>query len=509
MVVALAGLVGTAAPANAHATVVSSVPADGAPLDASPASLTFDLSEAVSLVEGSTQLIDADGARYPLAPPRLEDAHRRIVLELQEALPDGAYLATARVVSADTHVVSLSIRFTVGEVAAQGDWGALDGGGAVVDRTTLLPIKAVSYLGLILSAGLFLAVRWAFPGVAASRRFRVVYRIGLALFVVGLLGRFAVLVAEQAGGLGNASWTSVSTIAGTPFGITLLVATGFSVVCAVSAARTAAATAPLASVHALAAVTAVSLGGHGAATEFWPLPLVATVLHVYAIAVWLGGLAVLLVVTRNVPQLGRWHRVAVLHVGLVVLAGTILGVLQVRPVNALATTSYGLTLVVKVVLVAATAAAGYAAYRALRRSSGAGRRVVWAEAVAALAVIVVTSSLSSLTPAKDSYTTTVATRLDFGGSEVLDVDINTVRRGAQVVTISGAGPNTEVGVELSSAAANVARLPVRMTPAPSDGAAPSWRSEGLIVPAAGQWKVTVRFADGGPPRLASFYYEVL
>lgn len=498
MAAVAAGLVYTAAPAAAHATVVSSTPADGAQLDTAPDLLTFDLSEAASLVEGSAQVINADGARYPLAPPQLDN--QRIVLRLPERLPDGAYLATARVVSADTHVVSLSIRFTVGDVTAQGDWGALGSGGAVVDRAILLPVKAASYLGLVLSAGVFLAARWVWPDTLRAKPFRRVYRIGSALVAVGLLGRFVVLVAEQAGGLGSASWSSVITIAATPVGIVLLVASALSVVGGVSPAPY------IAVVQALTAVAAVTLGGHGAATELWPLPLVATFLHVYAIAVWLGGLGVILLITKGVPQRERWHRVAILHVGLAVLAGAVLGLLQVRPVNAILATSYGVTLVVKVGLVAATVAAGYAAYRVLDTSA---RRPVWIETALALAVIAVTSSLSSLTPAKDSYTTNVATRLDFGGAQILDLDIDTVRRGAQVVTIDyPASPSgSSVGVELSSATANVARLPVRLSAVP--GAAASWRSEGLIVPAAGQWKVTVRLDDGSAPKLASFYYEVL
>lgn len=498
------GLVGIAAPAGAHATVVTSDPADGAQLEASPVSLTFDLSEAVSPVEDSTQVIDADGNRYPLAAPRLENGRQRIVLDVPATLPDGAYLATARVVSADTHVVSLSVRFTVGDVTSHGDWGAVSGEGAVVDRAVLLPVKAVSYVGLVLSAGLFLAGRWAWPDVAGTPRCRVIHRIGAALLSIGLLGRFGVLVAEQAGGVGNAAWSSVTTIAGTPFGTLLLVATGLSILAAGVTAP------PLHLAQALAAVAAVTLGGHGAATELWPLPLIATFLHVYAIAVWLGGLGVIMLNTKSIPQLGRWHRVVVVHVGLAVLAGVVLALLQVRPANALVATSYGVTLAVKIVLVAATVLAGYVAFRAYRKPAGGGR-TVRVETAFALAVIAVTSSLSSLTPAKDSYTTNVATRLDFGGSEILDVDIDTVRRGAQVVTVTYADEysNAEVGVEFSSAAANVARMPVLMSAAEPEDGTVTWRSEGLIVPSAGRWKVTVRFVAGGAPKLASFYYEAL
>lgn len=493
---AAAGLLWTAAPAAAHATVVSSAPADGARLDTSPAVLTFDLNESVTLVDGSAQLIDVDGNRYPLAGQHLEDGRQRIVLPLSEKLPDGAYLTTARVVSADTHVVSLSIRFTVGSVTEQGQWSQVDGASAV-DRAVLLPIKIAVYLGTIGSAGLLLAARWAWPDTQGTHRFRILYRTGAALLILGLLGRLAVLAVEQAGSVADISWEAATTIAGTPFGIALLLAVALSLVASLRPAV-------LGLVQAAAAIAAVTLGGHGG-SSVWSSA--ATFVHVYAVAVWLGGVALIVLVHRPVPQ--RWHRVAVAHVGLAAAAGTALAVLQVHPLAALTTTSYGVTLLVKISLVTATVVAGYIVYRAARtRIPG---RAILVEAVLAVLIVGVTSSLSSLAPARASYTTNVAVRLDFGGPDVLDVDIDTVRRGSQIVTVRGPGssPGAEVGLELSSAQANVARLPVELSQDRATGDAVTWRSTGLIVPAPGRWKATIRFDNGSGPKLASFFYQVL
>jgi copper transport protein len=180
----------------------------------------------------------------------------------------------------------------------------------------------------------------------------------------------------------------------------------------------------------------------------------------------------------------------------------------VRPLAALVTTSYGVTLLVKVALVAAVVGVGYLVYRG---APSTRKRTVLVECGLALLVVASTSSLSSLTPAKDSYTTDVAARLNFGGNAVLDVDIDTVRRGAQVITVEyphGEAESAEVGVELSSAQANVARLPVELSQRLAAGGGVVWGSDGLIVPAPGRWKVTVRFDDGQGPKLASFYYQV-
>ncbi|MDG4667618.1 copper resistance protein CopC [Mycobacterium sp. 236(2023)] len=493
-----------AAPASAHATLLASTPSDGTQLDASPSVLTFELSEPVSLVEGSVQLINADGDRCPLAAERLDEGRTRIVIEPAESLPDGAYLATARVVSADTHVVSLSIRFTVGAVIQQGEWGDLTGG-STVGRSIVLPVKTIEYLGTVLSAGLLLAARWAWPGVTHSRRFTVVYRIGAALLGAGLLGRGLILVVEQSGGL-SAAWPAVSAVLSTPFGIALAAGAALAALTFTLPPGRNRPTALLGLAFAVTAVTAVTLGGHGGSTQLWPLPFLITFVHIYAVAVWLGGVSVIALVAPELPALHRWHRVAFGHVILLVAAGIGVALFQVRPLAAIVTTSYGLTLAVKVAAVGAAIAAGYLVYRKARAGDHARGRTILVEAVLAVVVIGVTSSLSSLTPAKDSYTTDVATTVDFGDADVLDVHIDTVRRGSQVVTIDIADSMTaDIGVELSSPEANVARLPVEMTPV----SAGEWRSDGLIVPAAGRWKVTVRFDDGSGPKLASFFYQVL
>lgn len=523
VLIALTAGLWLATPAAAHATLVSSSPTDGAHLDAAPTELVIDVTEPVTLVEGSAQLLAADGARYPFAAQRLENGRTRIALQLGQPLPDGAYLATARVVSADTHVVSLSVRFGVGVVGDDNPWAGRQPAQAAPAGGWFDPLKAAVYTGLVLSAGLLAACRWVWPEWLRSTRFRIVHRFGTVLLLVGLTGRLVVRIADQAGGLSGVTATAVRDVLCTPFGAALVVATAAAVASLVRPG------APTGVLSAATALIAVTLGGHGGSAELWPLPFVVTFLHVYAAAVWLGGVAAIaLVLThehgehRGIPRLRRWHRVAAGHLAAVAAAGLGLAVLQVRPPAALFSTSYGWTLLLKVVLVAATAVAGFLVYRHNRddcRKSGAPdaggsvltrTRAVVAEAVAALAVIAVTSALASLPPARDSYTTEVAVPLNFGG-DVLDVDVDTIRRGPQVVTVRypAARDTAEVDVELSSAQANVARMPVPMSQTSTAAGALIWTSDNLIVPAPGTWKLTVRFDNGQGPRLASFYYEVL
>ncbi|MEV0355289.1 copper resistance protein CopC [Nocardia sp. NPDC050697] len=528
----LAAVLGGAGVASAHASLVTTAPVDGAHAETAPAELVLQLNEPVTVVDGSAQLIDGAGTRFTLAGVRVDDGQRRLVLVPAEPVPDGAYLATARVVSADTHVVSLSIRFTVGAVTEQGEFAA-PAGGAGIERFLNSPGRWLTYLGLVLSAGLFLAARLAWPDVLRSRRFAVVYRVGGAVLAAGLLLRFAVLVAQQSGGLGAVSLAGARVLLGTPHGLALTAAVLLALV-AVAAPRP-----PVVVTQAVTAILAVTLGGHGGSVRSWPWSFLGTLLHVYAISVWLGGVAVLILVRpRTVPgqqsdagpapqprvvarwlrrspagarregnpDLRRWHRVAAWHVLAVVLGGLLLALIQVRPAGALLDTRYGLVLLGKIGLVAVAVAFGYLAYCHLRRA-------VLIEAVVAVAILAATSILTTLPPAKDTYTTDITATLDFGATEVVRIGIDSIRRGPQQLTLAytppAPGPEPSVSVDLSSAAANVARLPVTLTAAVAGDGSLLWRSDKLIVPAPGEWKVTVRFDAGAGPKLASFRYRAL
>ena len=501
LVVLAAGLLLGSGTASAHASLISTTPTTGTHVDDAPSELTLQLNEPVTLIEGSAQLIDGDGKTFDFSDVRVDDGQRRIVLVPAVTVQDGAYLATARVVSADTHVVSLSIQFTVGSVTQQGKFDAGESGGGV-EQYLNYPAKTLAYLGLVATAGVLLSSLLVWRSAVGTTRFRVVYRIGALAVALGLAGRLFVLVAQQSGGAREISTAGLGTVLVTPHGSALLVAVGLSMVAA-GIGRT-----PIVFglVYAGAAILAVTLSGHGGSAGGWPWAFLATLLHVYGMTVWLGGLAVMLLVLRAAPRLQRWHRIATVHVGLVVVAGLGLSLLQVQPLPALWRTSYGAVLLAKVLAVAFVVGLGHLAYRRFRR------RTLLVETAVAVTVLALTSILSSHTPAKDVYTTNIATTLDFGSSDVLDIGIDSIRRGPQQLTVTyeGAGAS-DVGVsaDLSSVDANVARLPVELTEPVHDGDRTIWRSEHLVVPAPGEWKVSIRFSGLDGPKVASFFYDAM
>lgn len=514
LVTLLAGavLVASAAPASAHATVVSSSPADGAHVDTAPEVLVIELSEPVTIVGGSASLITSGGERIRLSGVRLENGNRRVVINPSGSLGDDAYLATVRTVSADTHVISLSIRFTVGSVT---DLSGIPVASAASNTATRWgwPAKAAVYLGVILTVGLLLAARMVWPELLSGNRFHVVYQAGGVILFLGLLGRLAVLGTQHAGGLSSITTGAMDDVLHTRAGwsIALAAVLNLTVAAGISRIRGGRYAGYVAAGSALIAVT---LGGHGGSTDRWPVAFADTLIHVYAMSVWLGGVAVLALLAPETVRIARWHRVALAHVAIVIVSGVILALWQVDPLAALGTTTYGVVLLVKAGVVAGAVAVGFWAYR--RSVRGDSRRGVVAGELALVVVIAsATAVLSSTTPARDSYTTQVKATLDFGSSRILDVDIDTIRRGDQTITVRYRSPepadDPDVDIELSSADANVARLPVTVARV-SSASGVLWPSDGLIVPAAGKWKVTVRFDGGGPkdggPKLASFRYRV-
>ncbi|MFT4043521.1 MAG: copper resistance protein CopC [Gordonia sp. (in: high G+C Gram-positive bacteria)] len=530
-VLALFGAAGAsisgAGTAAAHATVVASSPADGAHLDGAATSVWFELDEPVHVVDNSANILDGQGKRISIRGVRLSDGGRRVVITPGADIADGAYLVTARVISADTHVVALSVRFTVGSVTRIGAAPAAAASLDPVPAVLTWIVKAGQYLGIVLTAGLLLASRMAWPEQIGSRRFSIIYRVSGAVLIVALLARGATLIIGQSGSVSAVSANAVATVVSGRNGLAIVVAVVATAASAMVPPRLRSQSRTqgyriLAYAAAGASITAVALAGHGGVADLWPLPLLATMIHVYAAAVWFGGVTGLAVLSPAPATLRRWHRIAVIHLLAVAASGVLLALIAVNPAAALVETVYGKILVAKVGAAGVAATLGYFTYRRLRvriADGATGRRrnvslLLAGEGVLAVTVICLAAVLSSVIPAKDSYTTTVEANLDFGRGQRVQVSVNTIRRGDAIITarlrpqsgLAAAEPVT-VGIEMSSVQANVARLPVELTPT-RQGGDRVWRSTGLIVPAIGKWKVTVTFAAGDGPRLASFGYQV-
>lgn len=172
----------------------------------------------------------------------------------------------------------------------------------------------------------------------------------------------------------------------------------------------------LASVAALAVAGSAPLTGHAVAQADWyTLPIALQAAHVLGAGVWIGGLFVM--VAAGVSVLARHSSAGTAPVAalvnafspfalggaaLLALTGVVTTVLYLHTVSDLWTTRYGLTLLLKIALVAAVAGAGYVNWQHVRpqlSSPGAGdvlRRTATIELLLALAVLAITAVLVGL-----------------------------------------------------------------------------------------------------------------
>jgi copper transport protein len=353
---------GVATPAWAHATLLSSDPADGTSVPTGPASITLRFSEHVLVDTDAVRVVAGSGNRVDTADAHTVGAGDTVVAGLRGGLATGTYLVSWHVISADTHPVSGGFSFGVGVTpsaysAAGGGVSGLDVLGAA-GRTFV-------YAGLVLAVGVgaFLAAVW--PAGRARRRYRRLPGWGLVLLATGTVVEFLVQGAAGVGG-GLGALTRPSLVADTADSYLghLLALRLLLVVMAAIALRAqtwASLTRPELALLGVGLAGTVALAGHAHSGSDQLLAGASWTLHVLAMAVWLGGLTVLVAATwRRDPDpstdqtltaaMPRCSRLAQAAVVVLLVTGGSQAWREVRSLDAVAPTTYGNLLVVKVAM---------------------------------------------------------------------------------------------------------------------------------------------------------------
>ncbi|SOE01618.1 copper resistance CopC/CopD family protein [Blastococcus haudaquaticus] len=401
----LGGGVVTAAPAAAHATLVSTDPGEGARLDAVPAQVTLEFSEGVSLGAGYARVLGSDGERVDTGAAAVDG--RVLTVPLRADLPDDGFLVTYRVISADSHPISGAYSFVVGD-------GELvpTAGGAAEDRTdpvvgAALPVSRwLGFAGLALAVGIPVLVLLCWPAGWSSAPLRRLSSWGAGLVAGAAVASF-LLQGPYAAGTGPGSLLDPALLSATLSSATgwTLLARAVLAVALLMVLRPvwrhgeppAPASVALAGVLALGVVVTTAAVGHPVAGPWPVLAVVVAAVHAGAMAVWLGGLAALLAVVLRPSTAGPdlagvltpWSRVAFGAVAALVVSGTVQAVREVESPTALFVTTYGWVLVAKLVLfLLVLAAAGVSRVwvqqrLGVRSSRPAGRRALTAHAFSA------------------------------------------------------------------------------------------------------------------------------
>lgn len=377
LAIALAG------PASAHATVDSSDPADGARLQQAPRIVTITFDEPVALGElGYLHVTDADGTRVDTGAAFHPGGDgTKIANRLTPGLGDGTYIESYRVISADSHPVAGIVRFVVGH----GSLAAAPGGsgGDTVNHTTSAIFEVarwVSYAGFALLGGSWLLLT-IWPAGREERRARRIVWSGWGALVLGCLAELALQgpYVDDAGPTHALDWSLLEDTLRSGYGqlhcVRLLLLAAIAVLLGrvlhgARHVRYEDAAWPL----AIGVALSFSATGHPETTNPRWLSISADVVHLCAMAAWVGALVMLVgavLPRREAAELRTVlpvvSRVAFTAVIAMAVTGGYAAWRGVGTVDAIFTTSYGLLVTVKILLFFALVALGNGARMLIQR----------------------------------------------------------------------------------------------------------------------------------------------
>lgn len=382
-----------AAPASAHASLVGSNPADGARLESAPASLTLSFDEPVGLSSLTYLTVtDEHGTAVQSGGPTHPDGDStKVSVRLKPGLADGTYVGSYRVISADSHPVSGIVRFVVGTgplVTTAVKGGASDGGAAAVFDVA----RWVSYGGFAVLGGAWLLLTVWPAGRDDRRAVRLVWA-GWGAALVGAVAE-TLLEGVYAAGRPLTSMFDPTLINATLHSDFGQLHSGRVLLLGLMAIVLGRALQPVAQrswvddafwpIGAGIAYTFAAVG-HAVTTHPVWLSVLATTVHVVAMAAWVGGLVLLTscVLPRREPnELGEvlptFSRVAFTAVVALAVTGTYQAWRGIDSWWALFHTEYALLVWCKVIGFVGLIALGNLSRRIIQQRVGGGPLVAYA-----------------------------------------------------------------------------------------------------------------------------------
>lgn len=349
--VALCWLAAACGSAHAHAVLVGTDPSNESTIERAPDEVRITFNENVTVAFGGVKAFGPDGQRADRGDATVEGDTVRLPLE---DAGEGSYAVAWRVVSADGHPVRGASVFHVGAPTGK---ASRDKAAAASEASGALELAfGVARGGVLL--GVLLAAGGVLFGVATGTRTRwtaafvVVAAVSVAASYVldaAVTGGFSLLEALR--------WTVLEEQSGTVYGRGSLARAGALVVLALvlAVSRTVRMPRVVLGLAAVVLAATLSLSGHAIAGEPLWLRLGADMLHSIAAAVWLGGLAQLLVAVRerelSPAAVGRFSQLALASVVALVVTGLYAAYNEVGlSVDGLVGTTYGRLVLIKAVL---------------------------------------------------------------------------------------------------------------------------------------------------------------
>ncbi|MGC0376299.1 copper transport protein [Streptomyces sp. SAI-229] len=368
-------LLAGAAPASAHAALTGSDPGQGAVVDTAPTQVSLTFSEQIAVSDDAVRVLDPRGKRVDKGTPA-NPGGTTYTVRLLSGLPDGTYTVAYQVVSADSHPVAGAFTFSIGapsetsvSASAPASDDGLIGGLYGIGRY-------VSYAGFVVMTGgaAFVLACWGRgAGVRAVQRLVVSGWLTLTAATLALLLLRGSYTTSGAVGdvfdlslLGDVLQTK--TGAALVSRLLLLAAAALFIAVLFGAYDKREAEEKQDLIFGLAiggTVVAAGLAASWAMSEHASqglqpgVAMPVDVLHLLAVAAWLGGLTTLLVALYRAPAdtpvdrdaVQRFSRLAFGSVVALVVTGVYQSWRQLGSWSALTDTRYGQLLLAKIGLV--------------------------------------------------------------------------------------------------------------------------------------------------------------
>jgi copper transport protein len=419
-------VIGTATAAAAHANLVSTTPAQSAHFrsGAPPGTVTVRFDDNVTVTPASVAVYDHQGR--PLHVATHQPADHTIVTSSLPRLADGTYVVVWHIVSDDGHPEQGAFTFSVGATSAS----TVNIANLVASRSSSHAVgvafgidRALAYLACLVLVGGLMFLRWCWPDALRGRHRRVLL-LGAAAALAATLISIPLQAAYSNGrGTSLLDSSAMSDVIHARFGRAALIRATLVVVlvaCAFVRSRGPArvVTEGVVAVAGIGLFATFAYAGHADTGRWRTLGFVTDITHLGAAAIWLGGVSMLVVAafdadSRPAATLAarRFSRLALPAVLVVVFSGVVQAWRQTGSWNALWHTSYSRLLVLKVLVVLAIVLAASAARASLRdrtddradhRALPEIRASVLIEAVLAVVVLAVTSTLVVSRPAREA-----------------------------------------------------------------------------------------------------------
>ncbi len=392
-VVALLAFLALALPAGAaaHATLVSTTPANGAVLQRAPRVVRVEFDDAIHLAPGNAAVSNVTNASVLGAPPTVRG--RVLTVPLRSGLQDGDYSVRWSIVSDDGHREQGVLAFAIG--AGSPVPHSVLGASAPLTWNEVL-LRTLYYFGLLAGGGA------AVFGLLTRNLLGDTLRRPLAQLL------FFSLLLVFLGGSGIAH----SAPAGTRFALVVKLALALALAggAAAALAPTVRALLPVAGGAALVLLLAPALSGH-ALDRSQPriLATLADLAHTAAAAVWLGGLlALVLVLPRatgdepaRIAATRRFSTAALAAVAVLAVTGIARSTTELSAVHQLWSTSYGRALLAKTALFVPLLGLGWLNRTLLLGVFARLRRSLLVELTMILGIVVAVAILTELRPGRE------------------------------------------------------------------------------------------------------------